>query len=187
MDSKPPHIVRLDGIHTPPPTFSPSFPHTYTSHDYTPFTDSAIISALTSPVPANVAITTRVPITEVVLKACPQLKMIAVLAIGTDMIDLAACKQYGVTVSNVPAASNESVAEHAISLFFALRRKVVRMHGLTVQGGLWGKTGSLKNEFGECPGTCREEVVGIVGSGELGESLPSHEICSLFYLKLKRQ
>ena len=44
------------------------------------------------------------------------------------------------------------------------------MHGLTVSGGEWGKTGSLKNEFGECPGTCREEVVGIIGGGELGES-----------------
>lgn len=98
------------------------------------------------------------------------------------MIDLAACKQYGVTVSNVPAASNESVAEHAISLFFALRRKVVRMHGLTVEGSLWGKTGSLKDEFGECPGTCREEVVGVIGGGELGGFLLSSNLSLIFVL-----
>jgi len=167
-ESKPLHIVRLDGIHTPDPIFSPSFKHTYTSYPSVPFSTPTIISHLTSPQPANIAITTRIPITEETLQACPDLKLIAVLAIGTDMIDLAACKKHGVTVCNVPAASNESVAEHAIALFFAARRKVVRMHGLTVSGGEWGKTGSLKNEFGECPGTCREEVVGIIGGGELG-------------------
>ncbi|KAH6721511.1 2-hydroxyacid dehydrogenase-like protein [Leptodontidium sp. MPI-SDFR-AT-0119] len=166
--SKSLHIVRLDGIHTPDPIFSPSFTHTYVSYPSVPFSTPTVISHLTSPKPANIAITTRVPITEETLQACPDLKLIAVLAIGTDMIDLAACKKYGVTVCNVPAASVESVAEHAIALFFAARRKVVRMHGLTVGGAEWGKTGSLKGEFGECPGTCREEVVGIVGGGELG-------------------
>lgn len=167
--SKPLHIVRLDGIHTPPPTFSPSFPHTYTSHDSTPPFDAIIISHLTVPHPAQVAITTRIPITAAVLQACPSLKLIAVLAIGTDMIDLAACKEHGVIVSNVPAASNESVAEHAIALFFGLRRSVVRMHGLTARGDLWAEKGSLKGYWGECPGTCREEIVGIIGGGELGE------------------
>ncbi|KAL2072088.1 hypothetical protein VTL71DRAFT_11431 [Oculimacula yallundae] len=168
MASSPLHIVRLDGIHTPAPIFSPSFPHTYTSHASTPFLTPSIITHLTVPKPANVAITTRVPITEETLQACPDLKLIAVLAIGTDMIDLEACRKYGVTVCNVPAASNESVAEHAVALFFAARRKVVRLHRLTVNGGDWAKTGSLKDEFGELPGTCREEIVGIIGGGELG-------------------
>jgi lactate dehydrogenase-like 2-hydroxyacid dehydrogenase len=56
------------------------------------------------------------------------------MAIGTDMIDLDACKAHGVTVSNVPAASNEAVAEHAIALYFAVRRNVVQMHEMTMQG-----------------------------------------------------
>ncbi|CZS95217.1 related to D-lactate dehydrogenase [Rhynchosporium agropyri] len=166
-ETPPLHIVRLDGIITPDPIFSPSFPHTYTSYPLVPFSSPSIITCLTTPKPANVAITTRVPITEETLQACPALNLIAVLAIGTDMIDLAACKRRGVIVCNVPAASNESVAEHAIALFFAARRKVVRMHGLTVNGNEWGKTGTLKDEFGELPGTCREEIVAIVGAGEL--------------------
>lgn len=91
------------------------------------------------------------------------------MAIGVDMIDLAACKQYGVRVCNVPAASNESVAEQAIAMFFSLRRQVVRMHELTVPGVEWPKKISLKDEWGECPGTCREEVATIFGGGELGE------------------
>lgn len=41
------------------------------------------------------------------------------------MVDLEACKERGVKVCNVPAASNEAVAEHTIALYFALRRCVV--------------------------------------------------------------
>jgi lactate dehydrogenase-like 2-hydroxyacid dehydrogenase len=87
------------------------------------------------------------------------------------MIDLSACKTHSVTVTNVPAASNESVAEHAIALFFALRRNIVGMHDITRGGEEWVKRYSLKDEFGACPGTCREEVVGILGGGELGISI----------------
>jgi lactate dehydrogenase-like 2-hydroxyacid dehydrogenase len=135
--SKPLNIVRLDGIHTPAPFFSPTFKHTYSSYDYTSSDDTLIISRLLD---ADVCITTRVPITSAT-----------------------------VTVCNVPAASNESVAEQAIALFFALRRNVVRMHGLTSMGSLWGEKMTLKSEFGECPRTCRGEVVGILGGGELGK------------------
>jgi lactate dehydrogenase-like 2-hydroxyacid dehydrogenase len=88
------------------------------------------------------------------------------------MVDLAACARRKVLVTNVPAASIESVAEHALALFFALRRNVVRMHELTVGTDEWVKKWSLKNEFGGCPGTCREEVVGILGGGELGTFFP---------------
>lgn len=99
------------------------------------------------------------------------------------MIDLAACKTRGVLVTNVPAASIESVAEHAIALFFALRRNVVAMHELTVRTDEYVQKYSLKNDFGGCPGTCREEVVGILGGGPLGthfSSIPSLHFSSIF-------
>lgn len=51
------------------------------------------------------------------------------------------------------------------------------MHELTVAGERWGKQVTLKGEFGDCPRTCRQEVVGILGGGELGMSC-------LFYLSL---
>lgn len=162
--TEPIRIVRLDAIYAPDPTF-PNILHTYVSHQLTSADETA--SRLAN---ATVAITTTVRITRSVLEACPSLKLIAVLAIGTDCVDLEACKEKGVMVCNVPAASNESVAEHAIGLYFALRRKVVWLHGLmTGKGEAWRERGSLKGEFGvELPGTCREEVLGVVGVGELG-------------------
>ncbi|TVY85634.1 Glycerate dehydrogenase, partial [Lachnellula willkommii] len=117
---------------------------------------------------ADIAITTRVPISAATLAQCPRLRLIAVFAIGTDMVDLAACRERGVQVCNVPAASNEAVAEHAIALFFALRRNIVGAHNTLVNTEDWVKTGNLTPTFGGLPGTCREEVMGIIGAGELG-------------------
>ena len=84
------------------------------------------------------------------------------------MVDLEACRQRKIQVCNVPAASNEAVAEHAIALFFALRRNVVRMHEMTVEGEEWPKKGALVSTWGGMPGTCKEEIMGILGAGELG-------------------
>jgi glycerate dehydrogenase len=95
------------------------------------------------------------------------------------MIDVPACTKRNILVTNVPAASIESVSEHALALFFALRRNVVGMHQLTVETDEWVKKWSLKDEFGAFPGTCREEVVGILGGGELGSLRDS--FCSSFF------
>jgi len=213
-DSKSIHIVRLDGIYSADPTFN--IPHTFTSHPNTPPDDTIIASHLQT---ADVVITTRVPISAVVLDACPNLKLyvyiyfvpspsytplsdsrsptphlrhthpshpsqskpdpdqttntnpildsIAISAIGSDHIDLAAAKAHKIPVCNVPAANSEAVAEHAISFYFALRRHVIKMHELTAEGIEWVERGSLAKEMGELPRTCREEVLGILGVGNL--------------------
>lgn len=121
-----PHIVRLDGHISPEPTFPATFTHTYASYDRTPPDAETVTSRLAD---ADVAITTRVPISAETIAICAKrrLKLIAVHAIGYDMIDLKACKEHGIKVCNVPGASNEAVAEHAVALFFALRRRVVGM------------------------------------------------------------
>lgn len=81
-----------------------------------------------------------------------------------------AAKELGIRVCNIPAASNESVAEHATAFYFASRRNVVKMHGLMVGGEEWVKRWSLKDEFPfGAPRTARQEVVGIFGGGELGK------------------
>jgi glycerate dehydrogenase len=98
-----PHIVRLDGYISLEPPFSPDFPHVYTSHQNTPHEPKTIIERL---IDADVAVTTRVPINAEVVEACKEkLKLIAVFAIGYDMVDVEACKQYGVEVRNVRGTS----------------------------------------------------------------------------------
>jgi hypothetical protein len=94
-------IVRLDGVHAEPPVFT--IPHSYIEYPTT--SDPSTIPGRIGD--ADIVLTTRVPITASTLDACPNLKFVAVFAIGYDMIDLVACKERGVKVANVPAASSE--------------------------------------------------------------------------------
>jgi glycerate dehydrogenase len=73
------NIIRLDGIHTPSPTFSPGFNHAYTEYRSTPSDTDIIIERIKD---ADVVITTRIPISDETLERCPKLKHVAVLAIG---------------------------------------------------------------------------------------------------------
>ena len=106
----------------------------------------------------------------------PRLKMVAVVASGTDCIDLAACRARGVAVSNTPHCNSRSVAEHTIALYFDLRRSVTLSHTLT-RAGQWPiratLTRSLNGPDGRPPRTCRSETIGIVGYGALGKMIES--------------
>ena len=54
-----------------------------------------------------------------------------------------------------------------------MRRNILALHNLTVGGEEWAKKGSLISYFGGLPGTCKEEVMGIFGAGELGSFVRS--------------
>src|SRR5207248_8073994 len=61
---------------------------------------------------------------EQALKRAPELRMISVLGVGTDNIDLAAASRRGLTVTNTPGANSVSVAELALGLMFAVVRGI---------------------------------------------------------------
>jgi D-lactate dehydrogenase len=64
-------------------------------------------------------------LSEPVLAALPNLKLIATRSTGYDHIDLEACRQRGVAVCNVPAYGDPTVAEHAFALLLAVTRRIV--------------------------------------------------------------
>lgn len=47
---------------------------------------------------------------------------------GTDHIDLAYCREANIQVMTCTGCNTESVAEHALSLYFATRRSLVSVH-----------------------------------------------------------
>jgi len=81
--NQPLHIIRLDAIHAPAPTFSPSFQHTYTEYATTPPDTPTIIERIKD---ADVVVTTRVPINEETVRTCPKLRLVAVMAIGMFLV-----------------------------------------------------------------------------------------------------
>jgi glycerate dehydrogenase len=119
---------------------------------------------------ATVIITTRVPLSGEVLDQCsPEVRLIAVMAAGYDIIDLGACRKRGIRVCNIPSASAEAVAEHAITLYLSAKRRIVELHALTKQGEEWPLKKTAIHRYGGLPRTCRSEIMGIIGYGTLGE------------------
>jgi phosphoglycerate dehydrogenase-like enzyme len=82
-------------------------------------------------------------------------------------------------VTNTPAQNTSTVAEHAISLYFAVKRRIAELNEVTKQAEMWKGQGMCMSVFkGVMPRVCEEEVVGIIGYGALGKcshhlSLPS--------------
>lgn len=110
-------------------------------------------------------------------EVCPHLRMVAVVASGTDSVDLEACRRRGIHVANTPHANADSVAEHALALYFAARRSVVLAHSRT-QSGVWTHPTegprllhTLNGPDGKPPRTSAHEVVGIVGYGAVGKKV----------------
>lgn len=155
------HVVQLDGHIALPPL---RFPHTYEKHVHT--SPSELPSRIAS---ATIAIGTAVTITKANFLSAPKLQLLSCLGVGCDKFDLQAAKECGVTVTNTPAQNINTVGEHALSLYFAVKRRIVGLDEFTKEGEGWKKQGMCVSEFrGVMPRVCEEEVVGIIGYGSLG-------------------
>jgi lactate dehydrogenase-like 2-hydroxyacid dehydrogenase len=173
------HIVGLEAIHIPYPEFIARSPDTASLTSYVTTSPSELPERVKD---ATIIIATTVRITAEILSPefTPHLQAVAVMAAGTDHVDLDAAKARGIAVFNCPHASSEVVANHAIGLYFAARRKTVVMHSLTVQTpSEWKEKGSvaryLRNGSGDAPLTAGYEVCGIVGYGAIGTVLTSSD------------
>lgn len=69
---------------------------------------------------AEIVLCNRARIGAAEMDAAPRLRMIAVFATGYDKIDIAAARERGIAVCNVPGYSTEAVAQHTLSLMLAL-------------------------------------------------------------------
>ncbi|KAI1372067.1 glycerate dehydrogenase [Hypoxylon crocopeplum] len=166
------NIVALETFFTPiPPLVVPS-PHTFTLTEYTRSTVEEIPSRIKD---ADIVITTTVPLRAEALspEICPKLKLIAVMASGTDSIDLVACAARGIRVLNSPGCNVDAVAEHAVALYFTVRRSIFpTMRDL--RAGEWPRRGTLMTRVyvaGQPPRACRDETVAIVGYGGVGQKV----------------
>lgn len=73
---------------------------------------------------ADALLINKTIINKELLAQLPRLKYIGILATGYNVVDLEGCRAAGVAVTNVPAYSTDSVAQHTFALLLNLAREV---------------------------------------------------------------
>lgn len=129
---------------------------------------------------SDVAIINKIKMTRPVLDAAPRLKLICVAATGFDNIDLAACREKGIGVCNVPGYSTESVAMVTFSLVLSLMTHLPEFSRFVSSGGYTssGLPNCLTPSFHDLYG----KTWGIVGYGNIGKKVA--EIARAFGCKV---
>ncbi len=98
------------------------------------------------------------------LAACPQLKVVANIAVGYNNIDLAACTARGVMATNTPGVLDDSTADLAWTLMLATARRITEVESY-IRAGEW--TGwRLKQWLGV---DVHHATLGIIGMGRIGQ------------------
>ena len=87
--------------------------------------------------------------------------MITVCGIGTDSIDLAAAKERGVVVSNIPGKTAPVVAEHSFAMMWAIAKRL-SWYMDTMREGMWTKMDGV---------LLAGKTVGIIGTGNIGAEM----------------
>lgn len=142
----------------------PAFEHEWVEYDQT--APEEIVPRLKG---AQICITNKVPMRADTLDQLPDLKMISVSATGYDVIDVPACRERGITVSNVRGYAENTVPEHTFALILALRRGIVGYRQDVIDGA-WQKSGQF------CFHThmirdLANSTLGIIGEGVIGQGV----------------
>jgi glycerate dehydrogenase len=109
---------------------------------------------------AEIAVIERTPVTASTLQGVRRLRHIVLAASDWGNVDVAAAAERGVTVSNTPGYSRQSVAEHAFTLMLALSRRLPSAANLTLVGSRYAGYEPGKELFGS--------ELGILGLGSIG-------------------
>lgn len=100
-------------------------------------------------------------LTRSVLKALPELRVVARAGVGYDRVDVAAATECGVVVTITPTANHEAVAEHALALLLAAAKSIT-WQDRQVREGHWPRQPTVP---------LRGRTLGILGLGRIGRSL----------------
>lgn len=115
---------------------------------------------------ATILITNKVKLGPTEFALLPNLKLVCVLATGTDVVNLAAAEGRGIAVCNVPRYSTASTAQHAIALLLELTNHVGE-HAEHVRTGGWLRSTAFsywKRPLLELDGL----TLGVAGFGAIG-------------------
>ena len=116
----------------------------------------------------EIVLTNKVPITESLLAACPNIKLICIQATGYNIVDTAACAKRGIPVCNVPDYGTAAVAQFTMALMLELCHRV-GLHDTVVHEGKWCRSKTFC--FWDTPQMeLGGKTLGIIGFGRIGQA-----------------
>ncbi len=124
---------------------------------------------LTRAAGAEIVVVNKVPLTREIIEQLPDLRFVAILATGYNIIDTECCAERGIPVANIPAYSTDSVAQYVFSFILAHASRVAG-HSAAVHDGAW--TACPDFTFRVAP-ICEiaGKTLGIIGYGKIGQKV----------------
>tara|TARA_Y100001934_G_C12302663_1_gene750740 strand:+ start:57 stop:1058 length:1002 start_codon:yes stop_codon:yes gene_type:complete len=114
-------------------------------------------------------------ITPSLLDQLPDLKVVAVHGAGVDQVDVDACTERGVLVTNAPGANADSVAELTLGLMISLARQIPQSAWQVHHQNAWGDARHTGSEL-------RGKTLGLVAVGQIGRRVA--HLCKAFGMKV---
>ena len=114
---------------------------------------------------ATVLLVALTEVSGTVIRALKQLKLIVRAGIGVDNIDLAAAKECGIHVCNLPTYCHDEVADHTVALLMALERQLPAQVR-DIRAGSWNPVSTYRPIRG-----LQDAAVGFVGCGGIAQKV----------------
>jgi D-3-phosphoglycerate dehydrogenase len=108
----------------------------------------------------GLAIRSATKVTDKIISAAKNLKVIGRAGIGVDNVDIPAATKKGIIVMNTPFGNSITTAEHAIAMMFALARQLPEADAST-KASKWEKNRFMGVEV-------TSKVLGLIGAGNIG-------------------
>lgn len=117
---------------------------------------------------AQAVITNKTPLPKEVFDACPSIRYVGVFATGYNVVDVAAAKEKGIPVCNIPTYGTSAVAQFAIAMLLEICHHVAH-HSDAVHAGRWENNADWC--FWDYPLIeLADKTMGIIGFGRIGQA-----------------
>ena len=137
-----------------------------TVYDRTAYQESPLIAERIGD--AEIVVMNKTPISKETIDKCPNIKLIAVLATGYNVVDYNYAKEKGIPVCNVPTYGTASVSQFSIALLLEICHHIGH-HSESVHAGNWANNADWC--YWDYPLIELEgKTIGIIGFGRIGQA-----------------
>ena len=137
-----------------------------TVYDRTSYAESPLIAERIGD--AEIVVMNKTPISKETIDKCPNIRLIAVLATGYNVVDYNYAKEKGIPVVNVPTYGTASVSQYSIALLLEICHHIGH-HSESVHAGNWASNADWC--YWDYPLIELEgKTIGIIGFGRIGQA-----------------